>query len=167
MKFTSIFFAASASIFEIYLKDRNKRTKTSHTLLCKCSNSHTPRLYYMALPTSFIKEPASSNSVTEYQSLRVIYAIAKVYRSTDPYARQIVRDIRHIVAAYKLCDRETALACNQYIVAKYPSIYDSAIQYGLHRMSEQEMLHRSEPQLQHMLYCLCVFLYDNLRTANT
>ena len=118
----------------------------------------------MTLTSSFISRTAVTDPITEYQSLRVIYAIAKIYRSTDPYIRQIVRDIRHVVAAYKLCDRETALACNRYIVTKYPSIYEYAIYYGLHRMNEQEMQHRTEPQLQHMLYCLCVFLYDNLRT---
>ena len=113
---------------------------------------------------TFVSEKVSSTSSTaEYQSLRVIHAIAKVYRSNTPHARQITRDICHVVAAYRLCDREAALACNRYIVTKYPSIQKSASRYGLHRMSEQEMLHRTDTQLQHMLYSLCIFLYDTLK----
>ena len=124
---------------------------------------HTSILYDMT-PHATVSERVSHSSFTaEYQSLRVIHAIAKVYRSTTPQARQITRDICHVVAAYNLCDSEAALACNRYIVTKYPSIYGSAVRYGLRRMSEQEMLHRTEPQLQHMLYNLCIFLYDTLK----
>lgn len=105
-------------------------------------------------------------TINEKQSLRVIQSIACVYRDTNPLSRQLTRDIRHIISAYKLCDKEAALACNRYITTKYPMIYKVAAKYGLHRMNETEMYKRSEAELQHMLYNLCIFLYDTLKKQN-
>lgn len=105
----------------------------------------------------------NANSLNEHQSLRVIVSIARVYRSTTPRSRQLVRDIQHIVAAYELCDKEAALACNRYITTKYPGIYKVAPHYGLRPMNEIDMYRRTDSELQHMLYCLCIFLYDNLK----
>lgn len=99
----------------------------------------------------------------EYQSLRVILTTIRAYRTASSQSQQIVRDIHHIATAYQLCDKETALACNRYITTKYPMIYKVAPRYGLHLMSQDEMLRRTERELQHMLYCLCIFLYDRLR----
>ena len=104
-----------------------------------------------------------TNIVHEYQSLRVIGAIARVYHTSSSGSRQIVRDLRHVIAAYELCDRETALACNRYIITKYPNIYKVASRYDLHPMSSIDMLERSTSELQHMLYGLSIFLYDRLR----
>ena len=105
----------------------------------------------------------NTNIVHEYQSLRVILAITRVYRTSSSESKQIVRDIRHVIAAYNLCDKEAALACNQYITLKYPAIRRVAGHYGLHPMSLTEMQRRTESELQHMLYSLCIFLYDRLR----
>ena len=99
----------------------------------------------------------------EYQSLRVILTTTNAYRTSSAQSQQIVRDIHHIITAYRLCDKETALACNRYITTKYPMIYKVAPRYGLHLMSQEEMLCRTESELQHMLYNLCIFLYDRLR----
>ena len=104
-----------------------------------------------------------TNIVHEYQSLRVIRAIARAYRTSSSEAKQIVRDLRHVITAYELCDRETALACNRYITTKYPIIYKVAPRYGLRPMSGIDMLERSTSELQHMLYGLSIFLYDRLR----
>lgn len=103
------------------------------------------------------------NIVHEYQSLRVIRSIARVYRTSSPQSKQIIRDLRHVIATYDLCDRDTALACNRYITSKYPIIYEVAVHYDLHPMSEADMLGRTTSELQHMLYCLGIFLYDRLR----
>lgn len=105
----------------------------------------------------------NTNIVHEYQSLRVILAITRVYRTSSSESKQIVRDIRHVIAAYNLCDKEAALACNCYITLKYPAIHQIAGHYGLHPMSLTEMQRRTESELQHMLYSLCIFLYDRLR----
>ena len=102
-------------------------------------------------------------TTNEYQSLRAIYHIARIYRATSPQSRQITRDISHVVSAYELHDKEAALACNRYITTKYPALYGVASSYGLHRMSEEEMCQRTESELQHMLYSLCLFLYDGLK----
>lgn len=99
----------------------------------------------------------------EYQSLRVIKAITRVYLSSSPQLKQTVRDLRHVITAYELCDREAALACNRYITAKYPIIYELAPRYGLRPMSHIEMCERTTEELQHMLYGLTRFLYDRLR----
>lgn len=104
-----------------------------------------------------------TNIVHEYQSLRVILAITRVYRTSSSESKQIVRDIKHVIAAYDLCDKEAALACNRYITLKYPAIHKIAIHYGLHPMSQTEIQKRTESELQHMLYSLCIFLYDRLR----
>lgn len=105
----------------------------------------------------------NTNSLNEHQSLRVIRFIARVYRSTTPVSRQLVRDIHHVIAAYELCDKEAALACNRYITTKYPSIYKVAPSYGLRPMNETDMYRRTDGELQHMLYSLCIFLYDSLK----
>lgn len=105
----------------------------------------------------------NTNIIHEYQSLRVIGAIARTYRTSSSESRQIVRDLRHVIEAYRLCDRETALACNRYITSKYPTIYKVASHYGLRPMSGIDMLEYSTGELQHMLYELSVFLYDRLR----
>lgn len=102
-------------------------------------------------------------TVHEYQSLRAIGAIARGYRTSSSESRQIARDLRHVITAYELCDRETALACNRYITYKYPAIYKEASHYGLFPMSGIDMLKRSTSELQHMLYGLSIFLYDRLR----
>ena len=99
----------------------------------------------------------------EYQSLRSIRAIIRIYHTSSSDSRQIVRDLRHVIDAYELCDRETALACNRYITSKYPIIYEIAPRYGLHPMSGIDMLECSRSELQHMLYELSIFLYDRLR----
>lgn len=104
-----------------------------------------------------------TNLVHEYQSLRVIEAIARVYHTPSSKSKQIVRDLRHVIATYELCDHETALACNRYITTKYPVIYKVASVYGLRPMSCIDMQQRSTSELQHMLYCLSIFLYDKLR----
>lgn len=104
-----------------------------------------------------------TNIVHEYRSLRVILAITRIYRASSSESKQIVRDIKHVIAAYDLCDKEAALACNQYITLKYPAIHKIARHYGLYPMSLTEMQGRTESELQHMLYCLCIFLYDRLR----
>lgn len=104
-----------------------------------------------------------TRTTNEYQSLRAIYHIARIYRATSPQSRQITRDISHVVSAYELHDKEAALACNRYITTKYPALYGVASRYGLHRMSEEEMCQRTESELQHMLYSLCLFLYDGLK----
>lgn len=99
----------------------------------------------------------------EYQSLCSIRAIIRIYHTSSSGSRQIIRDLRHVIKAYELCDRETALACNRYITSKYPMIYEIAPHYGLRPMSGIEMLECSRSELQHMLYELSVFLYDRLR----
>ena len=104
-----------------------------------------------------------NKDINEQQSLRVIHAIARVYRATSPQSRQLVRDIDHVIAAYELHDKEAALACNRYIITKYPTIYKVAPRYGLHPMSQNEFFGRSESELQHTLYNLCIFLYDSLK----
>ena len=101
----------------------------------------------------------------ERQTLRAIRSIAKVYH-TSPQSKQVARDIRHVIAAYELHDKEAALACNRYIITKYPIIYKKAAHYGLHPMSEKEIFARTESELQHMLYSLCIFLYDQLKRQN-
>ena len=101
----------------------------------------------------------------ERQSLRAIRAIAKVYR-TSSHSKQVARDIYHVIAAYELHDKEAALACNRYITTKYPNIYRTAAHYGLRPMSESEIFARTESELQHMLYSLCIFLYDQLKRQN-
>lgn len=105
----------------------------------------------------------NTNLSHEYQSLRVILTTTHAYRTSSAQSQQIVRDIRHIITAYRLCDKETALTCNRYITAKYPILYKVAPRYGLHPMSQDEMLCRTDSELQHMLYSLCLFLYDRLR----
>ncbi len=105
----------------------------------------------------------NTKDINEHQSLRVIHAIARVYRATSPQSRQIVRDIHHVIAAYELCDKEAALACNRYIITKYPILYKVAPRYGLHPMTQNEFFGRTERELQHTLYNLCVFLYDSLK----
>lgn len=112
----------------------------------------------------YTKEGKEDEShVNEYQSLKVMHAIAKNYRITSYNVRQITRDISHIIAAYELWDRDAALACNHYIITKYPTILIVSAQYGLRPMNKEEMYKRSEQELQHMLYKLCIFLYDNLK----
>lgn len=102
--------------------------------------------------------------IDEHQSLRAIHHVARIYRGTSARSRQIYRDIDHVIAAYKLHDKEAAIACNRYITTKYPILYRLAPNYGLHPMSESEITMRTEPELQHMLYCLCLFLYDGLQS---
>jgi len=80
----------------------------------------------------------NTKDINEHQSLRVIHAIARVYRATSPQSRQIVRDIDHVIAAYELHDKEAALACNRYIITKYPILYKVAPRYGLHPMTQNE-----------------------------
>ena len=100
----------------------------------------------------------------EHLSLRAIHYVARTYRATSPRSRQIARDIAHVVAAYELHDKEAALACNRYITSKYPLLYKLAPNYGLHPMSKSEITMRTEAELQHMLYSLCLFLYDGLQS---
>ena len=102
--------------------------------------------------------------IDEHQSLRAIHHIARIYRSTSARSRQITRDIDHVIATYKLHDKEAAIACNRYITTKYPVLYKLAPNYGLHPMSESEIAMRTETELQHMLYSLCLFLYDGLQS---
>ena len=102
----------------------------------------------------------------EHLSLRAIHYVARTYRATSPRSRQIARDIAHVVAAYELHDNEAALACNRYITSKYPLLYKLAPNYGLRPMSESEISMRTESELQHMLYSLCLFLYDGLQSQN-
>ena len=105
-----------------------------------------------------------THSNNEQHSLRAIHHIARIYRTTSPRSRQIVRDIDHVIATYELHDKEAALACNRYITTKYPILYKFAYSYGLRPMSESEINKRTEPELQHMLYSLCLFLYDGLQS---
>lgn len=105
-----------------------------------------------------------THPLDEHLSLRAIHYAARTYRATSPRTRQLSRDIAHVVAAYKLHDKEAALACNRYITSKYPLLYKLAPNYGLRPMSENEMSMRTEAELQHMLYSLCLFLYDGLQS---
>ena len=105
----------------------------------------------------------NARPVNEHQSLRVISSLARIYRVTSPQLHHISRDIDHVVAAYELRDKEAAIACNRYIITKYPVLYKVAASYGLRPMNEMEICMRSEAELQHMLYSLCVFLYDGLK----
>ena len=105
----------------------------------------------------------SAYPVNEHQSIRVIGSLARIYRVASPRLRHISRDIDHVVAAYELHDKEVAIACNRYIITKYPMLYKVAASYGLRPMSEMEICMRTEAELQHMLYSLCVFLYDGLK----
>ena len=99
----------------------------------------------------------------EEQSMKAIQALTTVYRRV-PGSQQITQDIGHIIVTYKLRDREAAIACNRYIIIKYPEIYKVAPRYGLHRMSENEIHERSISELSHMLHALCLFLYDKLKS---
>ena len=111
-----------------------------------------------------INEAAMNTNINhEYQSLRSIRFILRAYHIPSSEARQIARDLRHVIEAYELCDRDAALACNSYITSKYPMIYEIAPRYGLRPMSGIDMLERSTNELQHMLYGLSIFLYDRLR----
>ena len=105
----------------------------------------------------------NARPVNEYQSLRVMSSLARFYRATSPRLLPISRDIEHVVAAYELHDRDVAIACNRYIITKYPALCKVAACYGLRPMNEVEICMRTEAELQHMLYSLCVFLYDGLR----
>lgn len=102
----------------------------------------------------------------EHLSLRTMHYVARTYRANSPRSRQISRDIAHVVAAYELHDKEAAMACNRYITTKYPQLYKLAPNYGLRPMSKDEISMRTESELQHMLYSLCLFLYDGLQSQN-
>ena len=108
----------------------------------------------------------NAHPTDEYRSIRMIRSIARIYRVASPCSRQISRDIAHVIEAYELGDREAALACSRYITYKYPALYRVASTYGLRPMSESEMARRTDAELQHMLYELCVFLYDGLKRQN-
>ena len=105
----------------------------------------------------------NARPINEHQSIRVISSLARIYRATSPHLRHISKDIDHVMAAYELHDKEAAIACNRYIITKYPVLYKVAASYGLRPMSEVEICMRTEAELQHMLYSLCVFLYDGLK----
>ena len=105
-------------------------------------------------------------STNEQQSMRAIRALTAMYRRT-PGSQQLTQDIGHVIATYELCDKEAALACNRYIITKYPSIHNVAPRYGLRPMSEREISLRSIDELQHMLHGLCLFLYDGLKRQQT
>lgn len=109
----------------------------------------------------------SEKNINELYSICVLRDIARVYRSSSTESNRIAHDLRHVIKAYELCDKEAALACNRYIVTKYPNIFKVAQRYGLRLMKEDEIYTRTSNELQHMLYCLCVYLYDCLKQQTT
>ena len=108
-----------------------------------------------------------TNKISETYSLKVIRSIVGIQRISTPRMRKLVHDINHVISAYELNDKEVAIACNHYITWSYPTFRKVASNYGLHPMDEHEIKSRSIQELQHILYCMCIYLYDNLKTEGT
>lgn len=108
----------------------------------------------------------NAHNANEGYSLKVIKSIVCIYRVSTPRLRILVRDIKHVISAYELNDKEVAIACSRYIVQAYPTLLKVAAHYGLRPMNRQEMSLRTDCELQHMLYSLCIYLYDCLKAES-
>lgn len=108
----------------------------------------------------------SAHPTNEAYSIKAIKSITSIYRISTPRMRKLAHDINHVISAYELNDKEVAIACNKYITYSYPAITQAASAYGLHPMNEEEISSHTGQELQHILYCMCVFLYDNLEAES-